>query len=102
MATRKTRTQLTASELLSENADALEFLGETFPDLDLALEAHKCTAYWNAKGGFSIPRLAFANWIEKAATLPRRYGIGAGVARPAPARDRNEYLRDFEQRRRTA
>ena len=92
MAQRKLRMTMTPSELLFANADGMEFLTSTFKGIDLALEAHKCCAWWNAKGGFVNPKLAFLQWLE------------AGVRRRVNGRgdtpeDRNEYLRDYERRR---
>ncbi len=103
MANRQPRLPLTMepAELLVAVADALPFLGATFPGVDLALEAHKCTAYWNNQGGAKNWRLAFMNWVQ-VASKPRPFKAhndGRGMTRGAPDMDRGEFLRDFERRR---
>ena len=100
MSQRRLRLTLEPSELLTVVAADLEFLTSTFKDVDLALEAHKCCAWWNERGGFRNPKLAFINWLE-ATKRPKKWqrNDSTGMTRGAPPQDRSEFLRDYERRR---
>ena len=102
MSQRRMRLSMEAADLLlATGPEGISLLAEKFPDVDLHLEAVKCCAYWNHQGGFLVPKLAFLNWVQKAAQpLPRRKAPdGRGMTPGAADMDRMGFLEDYEHRR---
>jgi hypothetical protein len=63
MAQRRMRLTCTATEILHMLAGELEFFHSTYPDLDLALEAHHWAAYHDSYGVVR-PRASFIQWLK--------------------------------------
>ncbi len=104
--TKQARFRLTVSppELISMMQPELDFWAQTYPELDLAVEAMKCCEYWNVqRGGFVNPRLAYMNWLGVAERI-RQHGNGhkpssSGSLTFKGETDRQSFVRDYERRR---
>ncbi len=106
----KFRLTVSPPELIEMMQPELDFWAQTYPELDLAVEAMKCCEYWNVqRGGFINPRLAYMNWLGKAEQMrkddERRNGhkpMGDNHSGPLTFKgetDRQGFLQDYERRR---